>query len=129
LQLPLNVTRGHASGREGDDLLIQPGQPRLAFLHQLRFKLRLPVTRHRDLHLAQFAFEAFLTVSIAGVAAGLAFALMFVIAQVRVAFGYQRWLDHRFAQFFEQAVFSQDVLWILCVFEQFIDQFSSDGHL
>jgi hypothetical protein len=54
---------------------------------------------------------------------------MFVIAQLRVEFGCQRSLDHRFAQFFEQAVFSQDVLWILCVFEQFIDQFSSDGHL
>jgi hypothetical protein len=40
---------------------------------------------------------------------------------VCVELGFQSPFDHGFAQFFEQAIFSQDVLRILRLFEQFID--------
>jgi hypothetical protein len=63
----------------------------------------------------------FAAVSIAGVAAGIALASMFCIPQVCVELGFQSPFDHGFAQFFEQAIFSQDVLRILRLFEQFID--------
>jgi hypothetical protein len=68
----------------------------------------------------------FLAVSVAGVAAGISLTTLFPISQMGVKFGFECSLDYRQASFFEQAVFSQDVLWILMLFEQFIDQFTSD---
>jgi hypothetical protein len=54
---------------------------------------------------------------------------MFWVAQVRVQFRFQTAFNHRFGQFFEQATFPQDVLGRLVLFDQFINQFTSNGHL
>jgi hypothetical protein len=54
---------------------------------------------------------------------------MFGVAQVGIQFGFQAAFNHGFGQFFEQAPFSQDVLRRLIIFEQFINQFASNGHL
>jgi hypothetical protein len=70
----------------------------------------------------------FLAVPVAGVATGIALASIFCIPKMGVEFGFQGSFNHCLAQFFEQAIFSQDVLRILRLFEQFINQFSSDGH-
>ncbi len=53
---------------------------------------------------------------------------MFGVAQVRVQFRLQATLDHGFGQFLELATFSQNVLGLVVILEQFIDQFASNGH-
>jgi hypothetical protein len=63
----------------------------------------------------------FLAVPVAGVATGIALASIFGIPQMGVEFGLQGSFNHGLAQFFKQAIFSQDVLRILRLFEQFID--------
>jgi hypothetical protein len=50
------------------------------------------------------------------------------ISKMGVQFGFECPFDYCQASFFEQAVFSQDGLRILTVFEQFIDQFTSERH-
>jgi hypothetical protein len=65
---------------------------------------------------------------IAFVAGSIALASVFWVAQMRVEFGFQAALNHRFRQFFEQATFSRDILGCLILFEQFINQFASYGH-
>src|SRR2546421_6043173 len=45
-----------------------------------------------------------------------------------VEFRLQAAFDHGFGQFFEQATFSQDVLGMFIIFEQFIDQFAPNSH-
>ena len=65
----------------------------------------------------------------AGVACRVALVPMFGVSQVHIQFRFQTTFDHGFSQFFEQPTFSQQVLGIFIVFEQFINQFASDGHL
>src|SRR5215470_1531558 len=103
-------------------------QPRLPLFDQLGLERGLPVTRHLDVHMPLLAFQGFLTMPITRVADGVAFASIFGVAQVRVQFGFQATLNHRFGQFFEQATFPQHILGCLVVLEQFINQFASYGH-
>jgi len=53
---------------------------------------------------------------------------MLGIAQVRVQFCFQASLNHSLGQLFEQTVFGQDVLRMSILFEQFINQFASNGY-
>lgn len=47
---------------------------------------------------------------------------------MRVQLRFQAAFNHRFGQFFEQPTLAQDVLGGLLRFEQFVNQFASNGH-
>jgi hypothetical protein len=128
LQLRLEIAGGHATGIHRQDFVIEAFQPRLAFFHQLRLERPLPVAWHFDLDLALLALHRFLAGAVARVAIGIPAASMFGIAQVCVELGFQAALNHDFGELLEQPILGQDVLWVGILFEQFIDQFASNGH-
>jgi len=89
LQLRLDAGGWSCPGIHRQDFLVEAREPRLAFLDQLRFKAALPVARHVQLALALLALDRFLARAVAGVAAGMAVAPLFGVAQVRVQFRFQ----------------------------------------
>jgi hypothetical protein len=103
-------------------------QTALALFDQLRLEAALPITRHLNFKMPLLAFERFLALPIARIAADVPLASMFWIAKVRVEFRFQATFKHCLGQFFEQATFSQDVLGILVLFEQSINQFGPNSH-
>jgi len=110
LELRLDVAGGHAAGIHGQDFLIEALHPCLAFFDQLWLKGALPISRDLDLNVSLLSFHGFLTGAVACVAIGIALALVFGIAQMRIEFGFQATLDHRLGELLEQAVLGQHVL-------------------
>jgi hypothetical protein len=49
-------------------------------------------------------------------------------ALVRIQFRFEAAFNHGFGQFFEQAPFTQDILGLVVIFQQFIYQFASNRH-
>jgi MinD-like ATPase involved in chromosome partitioning or flagellar assembly len=100
----------------------------LPFFDQLRLERALPVTRHFDVHMSLLSLQRFLRCPLR---------IWPVVLPLRACFGDPKCVsssvskaafDHRLGQLFEQSVFSQDVLGSLILFEQFINQFTSNGH-
>src|SRR5690554_1139816 len=58
LKMPLDLTGGHATRIEGDDLVIERRQSPLVLTYDLRLKATFPVAWHLDLDLSVFPFEA-----------------------------------------------------------------------
>jgi hypothetical protein len=112
----------------GQDFVIEAFQTALALFDQLRLEAALPITRHLNFKMPLLAFQRFLALQIACIAADVPLASMFWVAQVRVEFRFQATFQLCPGQFFEQATFSQDVLGILVLFEQFINQFGPNSH-
>ena len=129
LQLRL-YARGHATRIQAEDFVIEACQSRLTLFDELRIERALPGTLHLDVKVSLLSFERFLTRSVASVACRVALARMFGVAQMRIQFCFLLTRSiTAMPQFFEQTAFSQDVLGIFVVVEQFINQFASDGHL
>ena len=107
-QVRRDVTHRHAAGVEGEDLVVQPGQPSLAFLDQLRLKAAVAVARGADLDGPQIGAHRLGGRTVADIRAARDTARR--VTEVSGQLGLQRRLDHAAGQLRQQPARPGDLL-------------------
>ena len=77
--MSLDLTHRHATGLQGQDLVIEPSPTGLVLGHDLRLKAAVSIMWDVDGQFAKLTFERFLAFAVAGVALGIGDRLVFVV--------------------------------------------------
>jgi hypothetical protein len=88
---------------QGNDHLIDPGQPPLPFGDDFRLEAGIPVPRHGNLHRPGIGEHRLGPAAVTGIAAVAAFRVMLAVAEVIVQLAFQRALDDHLGQPAQQA--------------------------
>ena len=117
----LDLAGGHPAGVQGDDLLVQTGQPPLALLDQLRLEVALAIPRSVDPNPTLIGQERLGRPAVAGVPRAAWRRLTGRIAQMLGQLLLQRSLDHPAGDLAEHAVLPEDLALAPLTGDQLID--------
>ena len=91
-------------GRQRDHQIVEPGQPPLALLDQLRIEAALAVARHLDGYRTCLRQDGLAALAVAGIAAVPAGRIMAAVAEVIVELTIERRFDHHLRQLVPESV-------------------------
>ena len=89
-------------GRQRDHQIIEPGQPPLALLDQLRLEAALAVARHLEGYRTCLRQDGFAALAVPGIAAVTAGRIVLAVAEVIVELAVERRFDHHLRQLRQQ---------------------------
>src|SRR5579864_7910897 len=119
-QVALDLSHRHAAGIEAQNLVVEPGEMRLALGDQLRLEAAGTIARHRNLDLAILGQERLRARPVAAVAFAASCKIALLIAEMLGQLRSQRSLDQRLLQLLEEPVLPGQVLRLLIVSKQLI---------
>jgi hypothetical protein len=91
---------------QGNDHVVDSGEPPLPFGDDFRVEAGIPVPRHRNLHRARLGKHRLRPVAITGIAAITARRVVLAVAEMVIQLALQGALDHHLGQATEQAAFA-----------------------
>src|SRR5262245_62018855 len=100
--MPLDLSGGHSTRVERDDLVVEAVKPSLPLLDELRIELPVAVTRDLDRDLALLAFERLARLAIAGIAGVSSFGRVLLVAEMMGHLSVQDSFDEGFGELLEQ---------------------------
>jgi hypothetical protein len=124
----LNLAHAHATGVQGQNLLVKTSPAGLVLGNDLRLETGMAIAGNFDWQFAKFALECLLAFAVSGVATGMGHALVFSVTQVLGHFRFKGAFDQSFGELLEQAVLADEVFRFFVVSQQAVDEFVAYGH-
>src|SRR4029078_1494904 len=103
-----DLTMRQSLGRQRDHQIVEPGQPPLALLDQLRIEAALAVTRHLDGYRTCLRQDGFAALAVTGIAAVPAGRIMLAVAEVIFELAIERRFDHHLRQLRQQPTLTRE---------------------
>jgi len=105
----LDLTHRHATGIQGQDLVIKAAPPGLVLGHDLRLKATLAVAGDVNGQFAKVALERLFALAISGVTPGVGHRLVFGVTKVLSHLDFKRTLHQSFGELLEKPVLPNQV--------------------
>ena len=115
----LDVPRAHATGVQGDDLVIEAGKPARVLGDQQRIELAIPVTRNIQHHAVIDHRDRFLRIAVAVIAGR----LLIIVIEMNVHLGRQHTFRQSLLQFSDQAIVAEQCRAVFAALQQLVNQF------
>jgi hypothetical protein len=97
-----DLTMGQPFRRQGNNELVDPGQPPLPLGDNFRLETGIPAPRHRELHRPGLSQHSLAPVTVAGITAVAAGRVILLIAEMVIELALQGTLDHHLGQLAQQ---------------------------
>jgi len=113
--MPLDLTRRHPPGVQGDYLLVEARKPPLTLRHHHRLERAVPISRDLKIDVRRVGLDPLARLAVARVAAVALLLGMLLVAQVRRHLAFQHALHQPARQIFHQARLTQNILGCLAL--------------